>query len=301
MATAKELFEPDLHLIFLGALLAARRVLCERQDSFVLLPPKAGGEVVLDVDKEAEQALLSALEYDIPSSWGVISEERGVVVTCANLAHEIYITIDPLCGSKAYSRRQRYGIAVAISVVMDGVVIAAYACDAHSGNVYYCHPHMEGVNRIFPIGFEQADTVGKPLVIDTSKPLGGQPAVLRAHTWEFPPLLADLLGQSGVFGRVAPKVLPDVSIILTMAELWDGLCVAHLLLGGKKLDSWDECPGVAFGERLGFVWLRPTEDGGAFEEFDPVIPPFGERGWRPYPAIVIHRDYVPALATAIET
>ena len=67
---------------------------------------KAGQDFVTTADREAQQIYLRTLSETFPT-YGVIAEEDNLRTDCLEKDEDIYFTIDPLDGTKAFMRRRR--------------------------------------------------------------------------------------------------------------------------------------------------------------------------------------------------
>ena len=93
-----------------------------------------------------------------------------------------------------------------------------------------------------------------------------------------------------------PDAQPDLSIGVTMGNLWSDAHVAQLQ-GAGHYSPWDNAPIIGFDEPVGIVHLRPTADGEALEQFRIPVP--GRVVRRPSHVLSLHRSRLPQLAEAV--
>lgn len=198
-------------------------------------------------DIKAELAAIRKLRKSLPG-FGIISEETGVI-PCKDFYPEIYITIDPLDGTRAFARRQSDGFGTMISLVYEGQVIAAYVGDAMSNEIYGYHPDSDSVHRISD--FNQ----GESLRNSYQKSLRDNYILLRDNPYELSDTAQRMFGKNRktrLFGGIN---INGGSIGLSMAKLWKGEFAAALIKP-TITTPWDICPIIGICEKLGYVFLE---------------------------------------------
>ncbi len=155
------------------------------------------------------------------------------------------LTVDPLDGTKAFIRRQSHGIGTMISLVRDGVVIAACVGDVMTKEIYYFRPDSEKVHR-----FSWDDDFHEVLSIGPGR-LSEQYVLLG----EDPRKLSDPIGR--ITDPTRTRVFKNIEIMggsigVKMARLWKGE-VGAIILEAGRCTPWDWCPVAGISSKLGFV------------------------------------------------
>lgn len=214
-------------------------------------------------DIEANKAAIRKLQKSLPY-FGIISEETGVI-PCTNLFQEIYFTIDPLDGTRAYFRRQSDGFGPMIALVKEGEVLAAYIGDAMTNEIYGYHPGSDSVHRISD--FNQ----GESLRASHKTSLQGNYILLRDNPYDLSHTAQIMFGEKRserLFGGIN---INGGSIGLSLAKLWKGeFCAA--IIRPTITTPWDICPIIGICEKLGYVFLEIINKRNTFQEIK-IIPP----------------------------
>ncbi|MBS2037909.1 hypothetical protein JST97_23185 [bacterium] len=238
-----------------------------------------GGEcndLVTSADREAQRIYLKMLRECFPD-FGVIAEEDELRVECGP-GRQLYFTLDPLDGTKAFGRRQSTGVGTMISLVENGQVLAAYVGDVMTQEIYGYRPESDRVHRISE--YETGETI-----FVRERPLSEGVLLSRDAPWKF----------SWPVDRFARENFKDIdieggSIGISFARLWKQE-VAALLMGPAWDTPWDSSPVIGICRKLDFVFLAVHE--GRFSQVE-LKPPLNiER--REGDLLVIHRQHLPAL------
>src|SRR5687767_10555304 len=97
-------------------------------------------DVVTTADRSAQQIYVKMIREGFPT-YGLVAEEDELSIRCADPElGDIYFTVDPLDGTKAFRRRQSHGIGTMLSLVHKGEIIAAYVGDVMTREIYGYHP-----------------------------------------------------------------------------------------------------------------------------------------------------------------
>jgi fructose-1,6-bisphosphatase/inositol monophosphatase family enzyme len=252
-------------IVMKDLVIRATRIIRARRLTFVE-KVKMGYSGEMD-DKETDSDTLSQDVYckllqECFPRVGIIGEEGKLRIPPAPGVHA-YFTIDPLDGTKAYTRKQPHGVATMIALVINGVVRAAYICNINSGQIIGYRPDSDKVHLI-----DVLDGMYEQLL-----PPYERPAVIY-------PLLRDPIDkyeseQARRYVAQHPNYkIEGSSIGVWFARLWNGESQA-LLLPPSKETPWDSTPVVGITEKLGYVFMKPD----------------GQREWQPYS---------PKLVTEIE-
>ena len=235
-----------------------------------------GGEcndLVTSADRQAQRIYLKMLRECFPD-FGVIAEEDELRVECG-AGRQLYFTLDPLDGTKAFGRRQSTGVGTMISLVEDGQVLAAYVGDVMTQEIYGYRPDSDRVHRISE--FE----VGEAIVVQ-ERPLKQGVLLSRDAPWKY----------SWEVDRFARDHFKDIdieggSIGISFARLWKQE-VAALLTGPAYETPWDSSPVIGICRQLGFVFFTVVD--GKFRETDLKPPLQVER--RESDLLVLHRQHI---------
>lgn len=238
-----------------------------------------GGEcndLVTTADREAQRIYLKMLRECFPD-FGVIAEEDELRVECGP-GRQLYFTLDPLDGTKAFGRRQSSGVGTMISLVENGQVLAAYVGDVMTQEIYGYRPESDKVHRISEY------EVGETIVVQ-ERPLSQGVLLSREAPWKF----------NWPIDQFARDHFKDIdieggSIGISFARLWKQE-VAALMLGPAYETPWDSSPVIGISRQLDFVFLS-THDG-RFSEIEHKPPLKVER--REGNLLVIHRQHLPTI------
>lgn len=239
-----------------------------------------GGEcndLVTSADREAQRIYLKMLRECFPDC-GVIAEEDELRVECGP-GRQLYFTLDPLDGTKAFGRRQSTGVGTMISLVENGQVLAAYVGDVMTQEIYGYRPESDKVHRISE--YETGETI-----VVRERPLNQGVLLCRDAPWKFN-------WPADQFARDHFKDI-DIeggSIGISFARLWKQE-VAALLMGPAWETPWDSSPVIGICRQLGFVFLHVQA--GRFRPLELKPPLKIER--REGDLLVIHRQHLHALS-----
>lgn len=242
-----------------------------------------GHDFVTTADRAAQAVFVELLRQWFPT-YGIVAEEDALAVPCTHPTHDLWFTVDPLDGTKAFIRRQSHGIGTMIALVCDGVVQGACVGDVMTQEVYVTRPGTGGAHRISEFGFAEE------LRVNLTRPLSAQWLLLRdrirRHS-EVVQALAD--DERGLFASVETS---SGSIGIAMARLWKGE-IGAIVLGPIPLATpWDIYPIVALCDRMGFVFRAITAAG----TLEPWIAPVSKSGCPiPSEVMIVHESRLPEL------
>src|SRR5581483_2209379 len=100
---------------------------------------KLSADFVTNVDRGAQEIYRRKLTEWFPC-WGIVGEEDGLNIPYKLYDGDMYFTVDPLDGTKAFIRQQSHGIGTMIALVKNDTVIAACVGDIMTGELYYFRP-----------------------------------------------------------------------------------------------------------------------------------------------------------------
>lgn len=210
-------------------------------------------DFVTSADKAAQAIYIKLLKEAFPG-FGIVAEENELSVPCTLDGQDLWFSVDPLDGTKAFIRRQSHGIGTMLALMQGDQVIAAYVGDVMTREIYGYRPGSDKVHRI-------VDGQGERLVIDSERPFRTQTISLREE-------LAD---YSGFVQRMllAPKELridrgyemTSGSIGIHCARLWKGEIGMILFKPGANM-PWDLMPILGISRKLGFVFASLSPKAG---------------------------------------
>jgi fructose-1,6-bisphosphatase/inositol monophosphatase family enzyme len=247
-------------------------------------------DFVMRADLAAQEIYHRLITEDFPG-YGIRAEEQDLDVPCTLDGMDAYFTVDPLDGTRAFRRGQSYGVGTQIALVINGEVACAYVGDVTTFDIFGYPPDSVAVHHID----ESGTAVDLAAVVDRTRPLADQVALLREMPEDHHPLLARLaqpVRRGGVFKEYQTT---SGSIGLSMSRLWKGEVGMHAMAAGYET-PWDRAPLVGICQRLGMVWLRPTDDGDGLVAVPPTLSRQVYR--REFDVMVVHRSKVAELQAA---
>ncbi len=261
---------------------------------------KEGIDFVTNVDKQCQNIWLRHSSEQYPFI-GIIAEEVGedgkeFFFPCSPEAdREMFFTIDPLDGTKAFIRGQSEGFGTMSSLIERPFnqkhfdITAACVADAMTQEMYYFRPESENVHRI-----EIGELVRK--LVPNKNPLKEQYVLLRDDPRRYSSMVKKLTHfDGGLFKNIE---VAGGSIGTNTAKIWKGQCGAYILPNGYDT-PWDWNPVAGISKKLGFKMfeLFPTDFSLGNE-----IPLYGikEKTERKYERILLHESMVPELVAYLE-
>ena len=223
--------------------------------------PGGSPDLVTTADRAAQRVFVKLLRDWFPT-YGVVAEEDHLSVPCTEPGHDLWFTVDPLDGTKAFVRRQSHGIGTMLSLVCDGEVIGACVGDVMTQEVYTTGPESTEVYRISEFGF--AEQLG----VDQARPLDSQWIQLRDRPSRHSRFIAELTeGPRALFGDYE---ITGGSVGISMARLWKGEVGGEVLRPGQA-NPWDICPVIGISLKLGFVFVEIDGETGKFQVIRPAV------------------------------
>ncbi len=247
---------------------------------------KSDTDFVTDADFRAQEIYVKSLIECFPD-FGIVAEEKNLKKEPAS-GIDAWFTIDPLDGTKAFTRTASSGIGTMVSLVVNGQIAAAYIGDVMTGEIYGFRPGSEKTNRISrPHGaFNLSDKFDK-------KSPAEKYAVYRGLPSSFSKTLSPLLKPGGFF---KDAIVDNGSIGITFTRLWKGE-VSGVFLKNFVETPWDLCPVLGISERLGYHFIDIGKSADTFK-IDPFTP--SKENQKPIGDVaVIREDYIPSLKTAL--
>jgi hypothetical protein len=234
-------------------------------------------DVFTSADTKAQEIYLRTFVECFPN-FGYVCEEKGLCHLPGD--GNLYFTVDPLDGTKAYIRRQSHGVASMVALVKNDEVISAYIADVNTDEVYGYRPDSSHVFRITRLDSFEELTYGGTLgsLVDLSKAF----AILRDPLENYSPQSRALIDHNFTGGRYE---IMGSSIGTWLARLWKREVAAALIPVGFET-PWDSTPIIGISKKLGYLFLRPDKKHG-WEEFDPVLCTTPYR--REHDVLIVHK------------
>ena len=209
-------------------------------------------DVVSSADEAAQAMYVHLIEENFPG-YGVIAEENKLKILPSYADDDIYFIVDPLCGTKAFVRRQSHGIGTMIALVMKSEVVAAYVGDIMTQEIFGFRPGSQKVWRISE--YERYER----LLIDRGRPLMEQYAVLTKSPYRQLHLIQSLIRPVVNGGLFKSFTMADGSIGITAARLWKGEA-GGLILSPRDDMPWDMTPVIGIFKKMGFVFVAVNNE-----------------------------------------
>jgi fructose-1,6-bisphosphatase/inositol monophosphatase family enzyme len=235
-------------------------------------------------DMKAQAMYIKELTTLFPN-YGIIAEENGVATKSQDSTDDIYFTVDPLDGTKAYERGSSQGVGTMIALCKNANVIAVCIGDANTGDIY----SFAGEDKVGDV-FHQRFGVTKKLTPKTNISLLMQYVLLRSMPSKQPALINKMIGEIGNNGIFKGTEICGGSIGIAFARLWKGEIGAMVLEAGFDT-PWDLAPIIGISRRLGFKFYDIVGD--TLVPHEPV--PVKVITERPYNQLVVHESSVKEL------
>ncbi len=244
-------------------------------------------DVVSSGDKKAQKLYEHYLRECLPLL-GNVGEENDLKTRCRVKGNNIWISIDPVDGTKAYVRMQSFGVATMIALVVNSKVVSAYIGDTNTGEMYGFRPGSRKMHRIIGDGIPH-----QQLVINPNKTLLEQYVLLRDSPYEYSPLVQEMVVPPRMAGMFKNMEVNGGSIGITFTRLWKGECGAAILQPTKNT-PWDATPIVGISLHMGFRFFRIKPSMRELVPYEPRIS--STTTYESYETLVIHKSRVKELA-----
>ena len=207
-------------------------------------------DVYTSADEEAQEIYVRLLRMYFPD-YGIIGEENKLRVPCNHPTSNLWFTVDPLDGTKAFMRRMSRGIGTMISLSLDDEVIAACIGDVMTGEFFWYEPGS--------IVFRTCDERHERLAIDTEKSLKDQNIFLDESPWTYPSYIEACAYPPDRGGLFKKMWIDGGGIGISMTRLWKGE-VGGMVLSSGHDTPWDLNPVLGISRQLGFAFLYYNEE-----------------------------------------
>jgi fructose-1,6-bisphosphatase/inositol monophosphatase family enzyme len=256
MTTGKSYGSVNGHLIGIAMKEMVRRALeVIRDERFIFEAHRKQGhtgeldDVVTTADAAAQRIYVKLIREQFPT-FGILAEEDALRVECTDpTLGDVYFTVDPLDGTRAYERRQSHGIGTMIALVQHDECIAAYVGDVMTREIYGYRPESDRVYRISEYGHAEH------LRIHADRALCDQWVLLRKRPEDHSPLFRRVLAPRREGGLACDVEITAGSIGISMARLWKGE-VGAAVVATHHDTPWDSTPVIGICKKLGFVFLE---------------------------------------------
>lgn len=220
-------------------------------------------DIFTSADKAAQEIYVKMITEAFPG-YGIVAEEGHLRVE-PHPDINMYFTVDPLDGTKAFKRRQSHGIGTMIALVDDGEVLAAYIGDVMTREIYGFRPESKKVHRISEYGF------GEVLTVDEGLELNNQNILLRERPDDHPPIVQRMITKPEAGGLFKNFEIATGSVGVSTARLWKGE-VGAVLLNPKFETPWDCAPVFGICHKLGFVMYELNVDAEKWRTASMLVP-----------------------------
>lgn len=241
-------------------------------------------DVFTTADTKAQDVYLCSLQECFPDA-GIIAEEDKLSITAKN-GENMYFTIDPLDGTKAFIRRQSHGVGTMIACVKDNEIVSAYIGDINTQEIYGYRPGSNKVHRI-----SEFETV-QILPTTNTTPLSAQYIFLRDPDHEHSEL------SQKTIPLFKSSIVDGGSIGIWLARLWKQE-VGAVLMKPSYETPWDSTPILGITQKLGYVYFKPTDDAMQWEQYIPDA--VKDTYTRNFDLLVVHKSRVHDLSEYIRT
>ncbi len=278
----------SLGTIIRNAMNEAIHIIRKEAATFIATPKEhysgAMDDIVTTADKAAQKVYVDAFMKAFPG-YGLIGEEDGLNKPCSIPGENVYITIDPLDGTKAFARHESHGVGTMVGVVRNGTVIAAYVGDVNTGDIYGFDPER-------PVPTRTRFGVDVELAHATHRPLGERFILLNTPPYRFPKPI-----QKFILTPEEGGLWKDINVMggsygTTVARLWKDE-VALVLKDPAFTTPWDETPILGLNKALGIVTIKVDPLTCAAEIIESVPPT--EVAEVHHIEIMAHKDHAPRI------
>jgi fructose-1,6-bisphosphatase/inositol monophosphatase family enzyme len=245
-------------------------------------------DLLTSADRAAQEIYAKSIRQCFPG-YGIIAEEDKLSVPCEIPGENLFFTVDPLDGTKAFIRRQSHAIGTMISLVRNGEVIGAYIGDVMTHEIYGFRPGSQRVHRI-------TDYNAAVQLQPSPRPLRESYVSLRSEPDYFSPCVQQVARGTRFGGMFQSMEVSGGSIGVDVARLWKGE-VGAIVLEPFFNTPWDYCPVFGISQQLGFVEVAVVDD-----KLELIKTQFNREGTRRvYEAFLIHEKQLDELRSAFDS
>lgn len=238
-------------------------------------------------DIEAQKIYKKSLKECYPL-FGIIAEEEDFLKRCEIKGADIYFTVDPLDGTKAYIRLQSYAIGTMISLVVNDEIVSAYIGDPINFEIYGYRPLSDSV--WWTANDFEKHTELKPE--EDKRSLSEQYILLRDNPLLYSEDSQKLFKLGEKKTRFNGMHITGGSIGIFFTQLWKKE-IGAVLLRANYETPWDSNPVFGISKKLGFKFFEIHRQD-KFDEYTIINPvdmkPIKEKVFRPHELLVIHEN-----------
>lgn len=239
--------------------------------------PERADDCVTDADFRAQRMYVEYIRQHFPT-YGLIAEEEGLCIPCTDPEADLYFTVDPIDGTKAFVRNASQGVGTMIALVRNSETIAAVIGDPNTDELYTFGENDPGTRHRFGV---------QTRLVPNLAPLATQYVLLKDAAHKHPPFLHPAL--SGELFKDMEIVSGSIGILMT--RLWKGE-VGGVILRPVPATPWDQTPIIGFCKKLGYRFFkvddRDTVTELTCENSTVTIP-------RIHYELIIHESHIPEL------
>lgn len=196
---------------------------------------------VTSADYAAQKAIVDMITKCFPQAW-IIAEENNLTKPCTHPTEQLYFTLDPLDGTRAYVRMQSDGIGSMIWVVLDNEIIGAAIADVMTKEIYLLNPATWWVERHHPLRYLDLEYTARKhfrlVMMDDPRVYDSHiAAISNPWTWYFDSIW-----------------VTNGSIGTNVARVWKNEASAFLFRAWKPMPR-DRVPVVWISQEMWFVFL----------------------------------------------
>ncbi len=237
-------------------------------------------DIVTSADVAAQEIYLHLIETCLPGV-GIIAEEEELRVPPSGT--DLYVTVDPLDGTRAFTRRQSHGVGTMVAMLRGNEVISAYVGDIMTREIYGYRPGSTRVHRVSQYN------IGTVLEERSDRPLQSRYLLLRDEPQNFSAFAHELFFDPD--SRIMRSFeITSGSVGIQFSRLWKDE-IGAILMAPARVTPWDFNPVVGISRMLGYEFVELDEgrlrvcDVGAIYDFTTF----------PHEMLVVHRSRLPEL------
>jgi fructose-1,6-bisphosphatase/inositol monophosphatase family enzyme len=243
-------------------------------------------DVVTSADKAAQEIYLEMIRECLPGV-GIIAEEDELREPSSR-PDDLFVTVDPLDGTRAFTRRQSHGVGTMIALNSGERVISAYVGDVMTREIYGYRPESPKVHRI------SRYNIGMRLEGPRPAPLTSRYLLLRDEPSAFSERAQQLMFGPG--DRMFRSFeITSGSVGIQFSRLWKDE-IGGILVRAGTVTPWDFNPVYGITTHLDYIFLELRDDGfhelplGAIREHAPIE----------HETLVVHRSHLDTIAGFID-
>jgi len=206
-------------------------------------------DLFTNADRAAQNIYTKLIQESFPGC-GIIAEEDELSIPCKIPGRDIYFVVDPLDGTKAFTRRQSHGVGTMIALIDDGEIISSFVGDVMTQEIYGYRPKSKRVYRLNISDHDEPQI----LSIKDNLSLSEQYVLLQDDPREYSNRVQQLTCKKSFSCIFRGTTQGSGSIGIMLAQLWKGE-VGAAILKPSAVTPWDTGPIRGISQQLGFVTL----------------------------------------------